>query len=72
MLIDQLKPNIIVRGPIFPEPVQIIITIPMGHSVKLIGKGFKSQKVYEPILNADQLANRRITGIVANGDSLAW
>jgi hypothetical protein len=23
MLLDQLKPNIIVRGPIFPEPVQV-------------------------------------------------
>jgi hypothetical protein len=52
---DQLKPNIIVRGPIFPEPVQIITSIPMGDSVKLIGKGLKSLKVYEPILNAEQL-----------------
>lgn len=56
MLIDQLKQNIIVRGPIFPEPVQIITSIPMGDSVKLIGKGLKSLKVYEPILNAEQLA----------------
>ena len=56
MLLDQLKPNIIVQGPIFPEPVQIIISIPMGDSVKLVGKGIKSQKVYEPILNTDQIA----------------
>ena len=61
MLSDQLKPNIIVRGPIFPEPVQIITTIPMGDSVKLVGKGLKSQKVYEPILNADQLAKLEAT-----------
>lgn len=61
MLIDQLKPNIIVRGPIFPEPVQIIVFIPMGDSVKLIGKGLKSQKVYEPILNAEQLAKLEST-----------
>ncbi|SRR5712692_8369217 len=25
MLLDQLKPNVIVRGPIFPEPVQVIV-----------------------------------------------
>lgn len=29
MQIDQLKPNVVVRGPILPEPVQIIVTIPM-------------------------------------------
>jgi superfamily II DNA or RNA helicase len=53
---DQLKPNITIRGSIFPEPVQVIVTIPMGDSVKLIGKGSKSGKVYEPILNEEQLA----------------
>ena len=55
MKIDQLKPNITVRGPIFPEPVQIITTIPMGDSVKLIGKGLNTGQVHEPILNSDQL-----------------
>ena len=38
MKADQLKPNVIVRGPIFPEPVQVITTTPMGDSVKLVGK----------------------------------
>lgn len=61
MKINQLKPNIIVRGPIFPEQVQIITTIPMGDSIKLIGKGLKSQKVYEPILNIEQLAKLEAT-----------
>jgi len=61
MLIDQLKPNIIVRGPIFPEPVQIIVSVPMGDSIKLVGKGLKSQKVYEPILSAEQLAKLEAT-----------
>lgn len=42
MLISELKPNIIVRGPIFPEPVQVIGSITMGESVKLIGEGMKS------------------------------
>ena len=56
MLLDQLKPNIIVRGPIFPEPVQVIVAIPMGASVKLIGKGLNTNQVHEPILSAEQLA----------------
>jgi hypothetical protein len=39
MLLDQLKPNTIVLGPLFPEPVQVIVVLPMGNSVKLVGKG---------------------------------
>ena len=56
MHIDQLKPNVIVRGPLFPEPVQVIVTIPMGNAVKLIGKGLITGQVHEPILTAEQLA----------------
>jgi|ERR1017187_5836761 hypothetical protein len=50
-----LKQNVTVHGPLFPEPVQIILAIPMGSSVKLIGKGVRSGKVYEPILSIEQL-----------------
>jgi hypothetical protein len=53
---EDLKPNIIVHGPIFPEPVQVIIAKSMGESVKLVGKGLNSGQVHEPVLTADQLA----------------
>jgi hypothetical protein len=53
---EELKPNIIVQGPPFPESVQVIVAIPMGASVKLIGKGTRSNSVYKPILTAEQLA----------------
>src|SRR5260370_16122689 len=56
MLLDQLKPNVIVRGPIFPEPVQVIVAIPMGTSVKLVGKGLTTNQVHGPILSPEQLA----------------
>ena len=56
MLLDQLKSNVIVPGPILPEPVQVIVAGPMGESVKLIGKGLTTGQVHEPILNAGQLA----------------
>src|SRR5579862_5662442 len=55
MLPEQLKQNVTVHGPLFPEPVQIILAVPMGSSVKLIGKGVRSNTVYEPILSAEQL-----------------
>src|SRR5271169_6820367 len=55
MLLDQLKPNIIVRGPIFPEPVQVIVVIPVGTSVKLVGKGLNTNQVHDAILSIEQL-----------------
>ena len=39
MVLDQLKPGVILRGPIFPEPIQVMLITPMGTSVKLIGRG---------------------------------
>lgn len=61
MLLAELKPNVIVRGPIFPEPVQVIVSIPMGASVKLVGKGLVTGQVHEPILDAAQVATLEAT-----------
>lgn len=59
--LDELKPNKVLRGPIFPEPVQVIVTIPMGDAVKLVGKGVNTGKVYEPILTPEKLADLETT-----------
>src|SRR5229473_198393 len=61
MRIEQIKPNVIVRGPLFPEPVQVILSIPMGTSIKLVGKGLITGQVHEPILDADQVATLEAT-----------
>jgi len=53
---DQLKPNKVLRGPVFPEPVQAIVVVSMGDAAKLIGKGMTTGKLYEPVLTADMLA----------------
>ncbi len=57
----KLKQNSIVRGPIFPEPVEVSMTAPMGDSVKLIGKGLETGKFYDPVLSPEQLAALEIT-----------
>jgi superfamily II DNA or RNA helicase len=59
--LDQLKANVVLRGSIFPEPVQVIVAIPMGESVKLVGKGLTTNQVYEPILNLEQLSQLHAT-----------
>jgi superfamily II DNA or RNA helicase len=56
MVLEQLKLDVVVRGPIFPEPVQVIAVVPMGASVKLIGRGLTTNLVHSPILTPDQLA----------------
>ena len=61
MTADQLKPDKIVRGPVFPEAVQVIVTIPMGDAVKLIAKGLNTSRVYELILTAEKIATLETT-----------
>lgn len=55
MRTEDLQQNVTVYGSLFPEPVQIIVATPMGNSVKLIGKGLRSNRVYEPILSPEQI-----------------
>jgi hypothetical protein len=58
---SDIKPNMILRGPIFPEPIQVIIVTPMGDAIRLIGKGLTTGKLHDPILSAEQLATLEIT-----------
>jgi len=53
---NQLKPNVVVTGPVLPAPVQVIVAAPLGDSIKLVGKGLQTGRVHEPILDAEQLA----------------
>ena len=55
MTLDQLKPNKILRGPLFAEPVEVIVTMPMGTAVKLVGRGVLSGKVVNLILTEEKL-----------------
>ena len=61
MRIEELKPNAIVRGSLFSEPVQIIAIVPLGKSVKLIGTGLKTGLTHQPILSVEQLATLEVS-----------
>jgi hypothetical protein len=52
---QDLKASLIISGPIFPEPIQVMMTQDMGDLVKVIGKGLRTGKFYDPILDSDQL-----------------
>ncbi|MEQ8192214.1 MAG: hypothetical protein ABRQ39_29890, partial [Candidatus Eremiobacterota bacterium] len=61
MLIEQLKPNIIVRGTSFDEPVEIAAVIPVGRSMKIIGKGLNTGKFVDFVLSPEQVATLEAT-----------
>jgi len=58
---EDLSPGVIVKGPLLPEPVEVLATVPMGTSVKLIGKGLRTGRVHEPILDQEHLAQLTLT-----------
>lgn len=74
MVLDQLKPDVIVRGALFSEPVQIIAVVPLGGSTKLYGKGLRTGRVHEPVLTPEQIATLEVSSDQKhyNGDSLRF
>lgn len=55
MRLKDIKDGMILRGELFPEPVEVITTIAMDDSLKLIATGVESSKTYQPILSKDQI-----------------
>ena len=53
---EDLKPNVIVRSSLFPEPIKVIVAIPVGASIKLVGKGLRTGQVHDPVLSPEQVA----------------
>lgn len=52
----QIKPGSLVSGPTLPERIEVLAVIPMGQSLKLIGRGTNTGLTYDPVLNAAQVA----------------
>jgi len=50
-----LKPGVIVRGPLLPEPVEVLVVTPLGGMVKLTGAGQKTGRVHQRVFQADQI-----------------
>lgn len=53
--IEQLKPGVIIKGPIFSEPVQIITVTLVGNSIRVIAEGLQTNQVHKVVLNPEQL-----------------
>jgi hypothetical protein len=53
----ELKPGTVVRGPVFPEPVEILVVQPLGSDIKITGAGKSSGQVHQRVLTETQLAH---------------
>ena len=53
---NNIRPGSIVSGPTLPEPIEVLVVLPMGQSLKVIGRGRRSGQTYDPVLNPQQLA----------------
>lgn len=54
-IINRLKPNVIIRGNLFPEQVHVIVALPFGNAIKLIGRG-DSNQVYDLVIPEDKFS----------------
>ncbi len=51
----EIRIGSIVSGPTLPEPIEVLATLPMGSSLKVIGRGRSSGLTYDPVLTPAQL-----------------
>jgi hypothetical protein len=56
-----IPPKAIVQGPFLPEPVEVIITVPMGDALRLVGRGVNTGMSYDPVLSPAQLVELEIS-----------
>src|SRR5262245_42701078 len=58
---SSLRAGSIVRGPTLPEPVEVLALVPLGDSVKIIGRGLQTGLTHDPVLTPDQLARLTVS-----------
>src|SRR5262245_63885284 len=58
---SSLRAGSIVRGPTLPEPVEVLALVPLGDSVKIIGRGLRTGLTHDPVLTPDQLARLSVS-----------
>src|SRR5215468_9172040 len=61
MSLPSLRPGSIVRGPTLPEAVEVLALVPLGDSLKVIGRGLTTGLTHDPVLTPDQLARLTIS-----------
>src|SRR5688572_1078381 len=58
---SSLRLGSIVRGPTLPEPVEVLALVPLGDSIKVIGRGLQTGLTHDPVLTPEQLARLSVS-----------
>ena len=58
---NSIKPGSLVSGPTLPERIEVLAVVPMGQSLKVIGRGLKTGLTYDPVLSTAQIAQLTIS-----------
>jgi superfamily II DNA or RNA helicase len=53
----RIRNGCILTSPTLPEPIEVLATVPMGDSLKVIGRGRNTGLTYDPVLSPSQLAD---------------
>ncbi|MCA9440955.1 MAG: helicase, partial [Candidatus Omnitrophica bacterium] len=71
---EELTPQSVVRGPVFPEPVEILVTMPVGQNTKVIGRGLETNQSYQRVLSPDQIGQLQVNPATEpfNGDPVRF
>jgi len=55
MDLNALKPGTVIRGPVIPEPIQVVAVVPLGEATQIMGKGLSTGQFHDPILSKEQV-----------------
>jgi hypothetical protein len=61
MDIASIRVGTVVTGPLWPEPLEVLATVDLGSSVKLVCKGLRTGLVRDPVLTQAQLAQLQLS-----------
>jgi len=51
----QIRAGCTVSGPFIPESIEVLAVVPLGTSLKIIGRGKKTGLTHDPVLTPEQI-----------------
>ncbi len=60
MTLTPLAPGVILEGPVFPEPIRVVLVQPVGPALRIGGQGLRTQRYHERVLEVTRLATLRV------------
>jgi len=56
MQAENVKAGVVIRGPVLPEPVEVLVVTRIGDSLRVVGTGQKTGQVHQRLLTPEHLS----------------